>query len=193
MKASIATLRAAHRASEAARDKLLAKHGDLNLTIDGLKDEFAGVERELLQALADKGVTSLQPDDYVKNTERKTIVEGQITDLERTTSKTEERRQSVATLSSTLNEAWLEEYRTTTEALEKIDQAQTELKITPTFKGGRQHSPPGWNRLSREAVCAQTPSRPSAPSMQTSPPFTPTLTMPPLWPAAARMHFGNTS
>lgn len=137
LKASIATLRAAHKAAEAAREKLLARHGDLNLTIDGLKDEFAGVERELLQALADKGVTSLQPDDYVKSTERKTIVEGQIADLERTTSKAEERHQSVATLFSTLNEAWLEEYRATTEALEKINQAQTELKITPTFKGGK--------------------------------------------------------
>ena len=61
-----------HKRPKPARDKLLARHGDLNLTIDGLRDEFAGLEpRNCLRALADKDVTSLQPDDYVKSTERK--------------------------------------------------------------------------------------------------------------------------
>lgn len=138
LKTSVAAVKAVHASIETARDKLLRKHADLSGVIAGLTEEFAAVERELLLALADKGVTSLQPDDYVKNADRKTVVEGKIADLVSTTSKAAERRATVAAAVSALNEKWLEEYRVTEAALNKINAAQTELKITPTFKGDKK-------------------------------------------------------
>lgn len=135
--ASVASIRGVRKAVTDAQEKLLEKHGNLNATIGGLKEEFAAVERELLEALADKGVTSLQPDDYVKIAERTTVVAGKIADLVATTSKAVERREAVQALTSELNEKWLQEYRVTAAALEKINNAQAELKITPAFKGDK--------------------------------------------------------
>lgn len=138
LKSSVASIKLIRSTIDNIRDRLSERHAALNGTINGLKDEFASVERELLEALAGKGVTALQPDDYLKSTDRKLVIDGKIAELETATSKAEERSGSVATTSSALNEKWLEEYRVTAAALDKINAAQSELKITPTFKGDKK-------------------------------------------------------
>ncbi|MBA8909919.1 putative ATPase [Aminobacter ciceronei] len=138
LKASVASIKAVQTAIDIVRDKLGEKHAALNGTIGGLKEEFASVERELLETLADKGVTALQPDDYLKSTDRKRGIEGKIAELVTATSKAADRRELVANTSSALNEKWLEEYRVTAAALDKINNVQSELKITSTFKGDKK-------------------------------------------------------
>ena len=46
-------------------------HKELKGVRDGLKEEFAETERDLVRALKDQGVSSIQPDAYIELTERK--------------------------------------------------------------------------------------------------------------------------
>lgn len=105
---------------------------------DGLKDEFAKTERELVKALREKGVTSIQPDDYVKLTKQKAQLEAAITDLKKKTSKEAARRETLLRCVSKLNEAWLDEYKQIAASLAKINTAQSALKVEPKFKGDKK-------------------------------------------------------
>jgi chromosome segregation protein len=63
------TLVSAHGLAEkidGLRADLQALHQELDTKKDGLKEEFAQVERELVEVLKAQGVTSIDPDDYVR-------------------------------------------------------------------------------------------------------------------------------
>jgi hypothetical protein len=62
-------------------------HDELDATKDGLKEEFAETERKLVKALAEQGVTSIQPDAYVKLTRQKADLTSNIADLKKKTAK----------------------------------------------------------------------------------------------------------
>lgn len=102
---------------------------------DTLKEAFAETEREIVKALAEKGVTSIQPDEYVTLSNKKTQLEASIKDLKRKTDKYKEKQNAVMIAISSLNEAWHEEYVLITKALEQINTAQSALKVEPQYKG----------------------------------------------------------
>jgi hypothetical protein len=101
----------------------------------GLKEEFAETERELVRSLEEAGVTSIEPDAYIELTDRKAELEAAIADLEKKTSKEKVKHDDVIRKSVRLNDAWHEEYKLIAKALEKINAAQTSLKVVSTFKG----------------------------------------------------------
>lgn len=111
--------------------------GELETTKDGLKEEFAEIERELVKALEEEGVTSIEPDAYIKLSERKTELESTIAELEKKTSKEKSKYDDVLKAVSRLNDAWLEEYKLIAKALDKINAAQSSLKVDSTFKGDK--------------------------------------------------------
>jgi chromosome segregation protein len=121
----------------AAQGDLSKSHGDLDKTKDGLKEEFAAVERALLKSLAEQGVTSIQPDAYVKLTKRKAALNGKIADLKKKTAKEKSKADAVLSAVATLNEAWLSEYKHIAGALGKINAANIPLKVEPKFKGDK--------------------------------------------------------
>jgi chromosome segregation protein len=104
---------------------------------DGLKEEFAETERELVQALEDQGVSSIQPDAYIELTQRKQELEAQIAELAKTTGKEKTKHNAVLTAMSTLNNAWHEEFKLIARALTRINDSQGSLKVESEFKGDR--------------------------------------------------------
>jgi len=121
----------------AARGDLSKAHGELDKTKDGLKEEFAAIERALLKSLAEQGVTSIQPDAYVKLTKRKAALTAKVADLSKKTAKEKSKGDAVLSAVATLNEAWLSEYKHIAGELDKINSANIPLKVEPIFKGDK--------------------------------------------------------
>lgn len=104
---------------------------------DGLKEEFAETERELVKALEEQGVTSIQPDAYIKLTQRKQELEALITELAKRTGREKSKRDAVVTALTSLNDAWHEEYKLIAAALKIINTSQGSLRVEAEFKGDR--------------------------------------------------------
>ena len=104
---------------------------------DDLKEEFAETERELLTALEASGVTSIQPDTYVELVATRTELTRKIDELDRRTAKAKTKQDALLAALAELNEAWHEEYKIIGAALDKINSAQTALKIKSVFKGDK--------------------------------------------------------
>ena len=120
-----------------AQSELTKLHNQLDRTKDGLKEEFAAVERKLVKSLAQRGVTSIQPDAYVKLTKRKTVLTAKIADLKKKTTKEKAKGDAVLTAVATLNDDWLTEYQHISAGLAKINSANIPLKVAPKFKGDK--------------------------------------------------------
>ncbi len=110
---------------------------ELQSVRNGLKEEFAQTERDLLQALTDQGITSIEPDAYIELTKRRNELEAQIDDLTSRTSKERTRYNAVLAAFSLLNEVWREEYKLIAAALRSINESQDALKVESEFKGDR--------------------------------------------------------
>jgi chromosome segregation protein len=112
-------------------------HVELDTKADSLKDEFAKTERDLIKALQDQGVTSIQPDAYVKLTKQKAQLESAIAELKKKTSKEAARKDALLKRLAKLNDAWLDEFKQISAALSKIHVGQSALKVQATFKGDK--------------------------------------------------------
>jgi predicted ATPase len=104
---------------------------------DGLKEEFAETERELVKALEEQGITSIQPDAYIELTKRKQELDTKIADLGKRTGKEKNKRDAVLTALTALNDAWHEEFKLIAAALKIINESQGSLKVESEFKGDR--------------------------------------------------------
>ena len=103
----------------------------------GLKDEFAEAERKFLEALEEQGVTSIEPEEYIQLSSRKTELEKSIADLTKKTSRYSERRDNVIKSISLLNDSWHSEFMTVNGELEKINNAQVSLQVEAIYKGDK--------------------------------------------------------
>jgi prefoldin subunit 5 len=110
---------------------------ELEATKEGLKEEFAETERELVKALESKGVTSIQPDAYIRLTERKTELEASIAELKKKTEKYSSKHAALLKAIAGLNDAWHDEFKFIAGALDKINSAQPSLQIDSEFKGNK--------------------------------------------------------
>jgi predicted ATPase len=110
---------------------------ELETTRDGLKEEFAEVERELVKALESNGVTSIQPDDYIKLTERKAELNTSVSELKKKTEKHSVKLGEVRRAIASLNDSWHAEFMFIKAELEKINSAQPSLHISSDFKGDK--------------------------------------------------------
>lgn len=137
LKQTLAAARAVAKKIEEVQTDLNALHDELDATKDGLKDEFAEVERQLVDALKSQGVTSIQPDDYVELKNQNTELGNRIADLSKKTAKGNERRDALLQVLSERNAALLEEFKLIVGELDKINSAQGSLKVSPVFKGDK--------------------------------------------------------
>lgn len=122
---------------KAAQNELEALHGQLDMTSEGLKEEFAQIERELTQTLSEQGVKSITPDAYKLLAEKRGKVDADVLELQRRTAKKQTKYNAVLAAIAALNDVWLDEFRQVQAALAKINGAQSELQITPEFKGDK--------------------------------------------------------
>jgi len=110
---------------------------ELEGTRDSLKEEFAEVERDLVKALETEGVTSIEPNAYIELTERKSELESLIADLKKRTAKRKDKYDEVLRALTSLNDAWHDEFKFISSALDKINSAQDSLQIDSVFKGDK--------------------------------------------------------
>ncbi|MCU7837949.1 MAG: hypothetical protein KZQ94_01055 [Candidatus Thiodiazotropha sp. (ex Troendleina suluensis)] len=108
---------------------------ELEASKEGLKEEFAEVERELIKELDEQGVKSIQPEDYKTLTLRKAELEQLIADLNKKTAKEKDKQNTLLKALAALNDAWHEEYKVIAESLAQINAAQPALKVEAEFKG----------------------------------------------------------
>jgi ATPase involved in DNA repair len=137
LKKSVSDARAIVVSAETVRVELVELREELSGVKDGLKEEFAEVERELVQALEEQGVTSIEPDAYITLTDRKSELVAGISDLKKKTAKARTRHEEVLTALALLNDAWHEEYKLISEALATINDSQGSLKVEGVFKGDK--------------------------------------------------------
>lgn len=137
LKKSVSDARAIVVSAETASAELVELREELSGVKDGLKEEFAEVERELVQALEEQGVTSIEPDAYITLTDRKNELVVGISDLEKKTAKARTRHDEVLTTLASLNDAWHEEYKLISKALSTINDSQGSLKVEGVFKGDK--------------------------------------------------------
>lgn len=106
---------------------------------ESFKDSFAETEREIVKALADQGVESIKPDEYVNLSKQKIELASSIVDLKRKTAKYDQKKKAVLSAIAALNEVWLEEYTQVNSALQKINKTQSSLQVEASFKGNSPH------------------------------------------------------
>ncbi|MHB0790101.1 TrlF family AAA-like ATPase [Bradyrhizobium sp. 5.13L] len=137
LKTTVADARKISTSLEAVKAQLRALGAELTTVKDGLKDEFAEVERKLVKLLAEQGVTSIQPNDYVALVDRKKGLAAKIADLEKKTTKEAGKRDAVLKAVTRLNDAWLDEFKQLSTELGKINKAQGALQVQTIFKGDK--------------------------------------------------------
>ncbi|MCB1527786.1 MAG: hypothetical protein KDJ45_08805 [Hyphomicrobiaceae bacterium] len=138
LKATIADGKALTEKASKATGELAKLREELTATKDGLKEEFAAVERDLLAALKDKGITSIRPEDYMGLQQQKTMLKTRVTELLKSAAKEREKREALHKALAALDEIWLEEFRSISAALDKINKAQPALQVTAMFKGDKE-------------------------------------------------------
>ena len=159
-------------------DELVKLRVELSATKDGLKEEFAAVERELLSALKDKGVTSIRPDDYVNLQQQKTMLQARVAELARSSTRKKEKREALLKALAALDDIWLEEFRAISAALETINNRRSlRFAWLQRFKGIKIPSKPSWKRSSRAKECARNTGRPLLTNTPTSARSSSTLMM----------------
>ncbi len=103
------------------------------------KEEFSEIERKLVKALKEQGVTSIQPNDFLKLTTRKSELEASIAELEKKTSKIKTKEADLLKAIEQLNAAWHEEFKLISTALGAINSAQESLQVEAEFKGDKKN------------------------------------------------------
>ncbi|MBL3591231.1 MAG: hypothetical protein JMN24_15780 [gamma proteobacterium endosymbiont of Lamellibrachia anaximandri] len=135
LKKTIEDARGVAKRVETISEELKNLRKELESDKEELKDDFAKTERELVKALSDEGVTSIQPDEYVNLSKRKTELEKSIVDLTRKTAKHKEKQNNILIALAALNKSWHKEFKLVSSALDKINDTQSALKVEATYKG----------------------------------------------------------
>ncbi len=105
---------------------------------DGLKEEFAEIERKLAAELKESGVKAIKPDEFRQL--RKTV--DQSTQMISALNKQESQRLLMTQILwqelAKLNELWHEEFKTIQAELEKVNQRHASLAIQVDYKGNKE-------------------------------------------------------
>lgn len=117
---------------------LESKKLELDTGKNDLKEEFAKTERDLVKALEDQGVTSVEPEEYINLSSRKTELVKSIAELTKKTAKYSDRQKDVLKKISSLNEVWHSEFQLVSSSLKKINQTQSALRVEAEFKGDKK-------------------------------------------------------
>jgi chromosome segregation protein len=104
---------------------------------DGLKEDFAEIERGLVKELEEQGVHSVKPNEYLDLSNKKSELETSIVDLQKKTGTLKDKKNLLLTALNELNSAWHEEFRIIEKAFGRINGAQESLIINSIFKGDK--------------------------------------------------------
>lgn len=104
---------------------------------DGLKEDFAEIERGLVKELEEQGVHSVKPNEYLDLSNQKAELEASIINLQKRTGTLNDKKRLLLTALSELNSAWHEEFKLIEKVIGRINGAQESLIIDSIFKGDK--------------------------------------------------------
>jgi predicted metal-dependent phosphoesterase TrpH/predicted ATPase len=117
--------------------RLHAKTKEFEVSREGLKEEFAEIERKLAVELKDSGAKAIRPDEF---RQLRTIVEQSkqmLEALEKEESQRVEINQKLLTELARLNDFWHAEFRGINEELDKVNRTNSSLAIKVEFKADK--------------------------------------------------------
>jgi predicted ATPase len=116
---------------------LQAKAKDFEKLKDGLKEEFADIERKLAEELKESGTKAIRPDEFRQL--RKTVDQAQqmLDALAKQASQQKTLYQELLQELAALNDLWHEEFKAVQVELDKVDRSHSSLQIKAEFKGDK--------------------------------------------------------
>ncbi|EEQ2017421.1 histidinol-phosphatase, partial [Escherichia coli] len=103
-----------------------------------LTEEFAEIERGLAEELRLAGVEKADPADFLKLKAGLEVAEQKIAELTRAESSQTLLEKSLTEALNRLSELWVEEYQEIEAVLAAINQADSPLKIVPSFASDKK-------------------------------------------------------
>lgn len=124
--------------ARAITSRLGTKQSEFEDARKSLQEEFAQVERQLVQELKQTGMTAIQPDDFLAQQQRKTKAEQMLETLEKQQSQQTSIRDAMFAEIEKLNELWLQEFNVIRVELDRVNASHTALQIEADFKGDKE-------------------------------------------------------
>lgn len=131
-------LKAISSAAQKIAGNLDAKGAEFDKLREGLKEEFAQIERQLAEELRQTTTPAIQLDDFLQQQQRKTKAEQMLELLTKQENQKAATFQALTMEVSSLNELWLEEFQSIKEELDRVNANHTALRLEAEFKGGRE-------------------------------------------------------
>ena len=121
----------------AVLSELQGKTKQFEATREGLKEEFAGIERQLAEELKDTGVGAIRPAEFREL--RKTVEQAKqmLEDLNKQESQKKLYEDDLLKQLAELNSLWHEEYKAIEAELEKVNRNHAALQIKAVYKGDK--------------------------------------------------------
>ena len=116
----------------------LENQANLFMTVkDGLKDEFASMERKLSEDLKAGGAQAIRPDEFKKIVQVLESTKRILEELNKQKSHESQMKIDFLIALSELDNLWHEEFQTATKLLEKVNENHSSLKINVEYKGDK--------------------------------------------------------
>jgi chromosome segregation protein len=125
-------------ASQETFDELRKRVDDFEKLKDGLKEEFAEIERKLAEELKGSGVTAIRPDEFRQL--RKTVDQAK-QELEALDKQENQRialEKELLRELADLNDCWHDEYKAIKAELDKVNMSHSSLEIKVEFKADKE-------------------------------------------------------
>jgi chromosome segregation protein len=116
---------------------LREKFGELERRREALKEEFAGIERELSQKLQQNGGVSVRPDDFVKLNAELQKVNLALSETAKSRVRKNALQAELLKELKRLNDLWHREFKEIEKEINKLNGSQAALQIIPQYKGNR--------------------------------------------------------
>jgi len=135
--ASFANIRKESAQGRNVLNELETKAAEFERLKEGLKEEFAGIERKIAEQLRQSGVQAIRPDEF--RMLRRTVEQAaqMLEALSKQDSLRNILKEELLAELAALNDLWREEYKLIQAELEKVNISRSSLKIKAEFKGDK--------------------------------------------------------
>ena len=119
--------------ARALREKL----AELEHRREGLKDDFASIERKLSEQLQQAGGVSIRPDDFVKLNSELQKAKLALEEIAKSRTRKNALRDELLKELKRLSDMWHQEFKQIEAEIKKLNESQTALRIIPQYKGDK--------------------------------------------------------
>lgn len=115
-------------------EEITAKEQNFAKLTQGLKEEFAGIERKLSEELKDSGAQAVRPDEFLQMKKTADQATTMLQALEKQQLQQTTMRNEVVSEFTKLNDLWREEFKAIEDELDKVNQSHSSLQIIVEYK-----------------------------------------------------------